>query len=97
MKSSFSFTSSISIGLSISYKLQYESYIESLLICYKKEAKSKSMALLNSSFNLFEKRCLGHIPEILDGDSPHEQKGCYAQSWGASEYFRIFEFLKRIN
>ena len=55
------------------------------------------MALLNSSFNLFEKRCLGHIPEILDGDSPHEQKGCYAQSWGASEYFRIFEFLKRIN
>ena len=75
----------------------FPSYIESLLICYKKEAKSKSMALLNSSFNLFEKRCLGHIPEILDGDSPHEQKGCYAQSWGASEYFRIFEFLKSIN
>ena len=70
----------------------FPSYIESLLICYKKEAKSKSMALLNSSFNLFEKRCLGHIPEILDGDSPHEQKGCYAQSWGAQNILEYLNF-----
>ena len=74
----------------------FPSYIEALLICYKKEAKNKSLSLLNSSFNLFENRCLGHLPEILDGDSPHTQKGCYAQSWGASEFLRIFKLLKKI-
>jgi glycogen debranching enzyme len=55
------------------------------------------MALLNSSIGLFENKCLGHIPEILDGDLPHSSKGCHAQSWGSSEFFRILKFLEKIN
>ena len=75
----------------------FPSYIEALLICYGKEASSKAMALLNSSIGLFENKCLGHIPEILDGDLPHSSKGCHAQSWGSSEFFRILKFLEKIN
>ena len=75
----------------------FPTYIEALLITYGANAKNKALSLLNSSSVLIENGCIGYIPEILDGDSPHEQKGCYAQSWGASEYFRIFEFLKKDN
>ena len=27
--------------------------------------------------------CLGQIPENVDGDAPHTQRGCDAQAWGA--------------
>ena len=36
---------------------------------------------------------IGHLPEILDGDAPHEQRGCDAQAWGVSEFVRVFRLL----
>ena len=33
--------------------------------------------------------CLCHISEIVDGDSPHAQRGCKAQAWSASEFLRV--------
>ena len=42
--------------------------------------------------------CLGQIPEILDGDAPHTQRGCDAQAWGVTEALarvEIVEFARR--
>jgi starch synthase (maltosyl-transferring) len=33
---------------------------------------------------------VGHLPEIVDGDAPHEQRGCDAQAWGVSELLRVW-------
>ena len=34
-------------------------------------------------------RGTGQIPEIFDGDAPHEPRGCIAQAWSAAEILRI--------
>ena len=35
------------------------------------------------------KGCLGHIPEIYDGDAPHTGRGCPAQAWSMAEACRV--------
>jgi len=34
-------------------------------------------------------RGTGHIPEIFDGDPPHEPRGCFTQAWSVAEVLRI--------
>jgi predicted glycogen debranching enzyme len=34
-------------------------------------------------------RGVGQIPEIFDGDAPHEPRGCIAQAWSVAEFIRI--------
>jgi predicted glycogen debranching enzyme len=34
-------------------------------------------------------RGVGQIPEIFDGDAPHEPRGCVAQAWSVAELMRI--------
>lgn len=48
---------------------------------------------LGSMETLLAHGCLGHIPEILDGDAPHSQRGCDAQAWGATEALRVWKLL----
>ena len=48
------------------------------------------MAWLGSGVRLLSRGCLGHIPEILDGDFPHTARGCDAQAWGVSELLRVW-------
>jgi len=43
--------------------------------------------------SLVNRGCIGHVPEILDGDAPHRQRGCNAQAWGASEMLRVWLHL----
>jgi predicted glycogen debranching enzyme len=50
-------------------------------------------AYLSSIVHLLAEGCLGHIPEILDGDAPHQQRGCDAQAWGATEALRVWKML----
>ena len=33
---------------------------------------------------------LGHISEILDGDAPHQPRGCIAQAWSVAEVLRAY-------
>ena len=49
-----------------------------------------ALALLGSTSELMKKGCVGHLPEILDGNSPHEPRGCDAQAWGSSELCRVW-------
>jgi glycogen debranching enzyme len=40
--------------------------------------------------------CLGQLPEILDGDAPHTQRGCDAQAWSVTEALRVWKELNRL-
>jgi predicted glycogen debranching enzyme len=51
-------------------------------------AKAAALAILGSVDTLMSTGCIGHLPEILDGDAPHTPRGCDAQAWSLSEVIR---------
>jgi glycogen debranching enzyme len=57
------------------------------------EAVAAARDYLGSMDQLMNKGCLGQIPEILDGDAPHTQRGCDAQAWGVTEALRVWKLL----
>jgi predicted glycogen debranching enzyme len=57
------------------------------------EAVAAARAYLGSMQALIDDGCLGQIPEILDGDAPHTQRGCDAQAWGVTEALRVWKTL----
>jgi predicted glycogen debranching enzyme len=63
---------------------------------FAQEALDAARAYLGSIEGLMHAGCLGHIPEILDGDAPHTQRGCDAQAWGATEALRVWKLLTRL-
>ena len=68
----------------------FPSFCEAWALSYGSAGKETALALLASSMHLLESGCLGHIPEIMDGDLPHTPRGCDAQGWGASELLRVW-------
>jgi len=48
---------------------------------------------LASAEKLLHTGCLGQLPEILDGDAPHRQRGCDAQAWSVTETLRVWKRL----
>jgi starch synthase (maltosyl-transferring) len=71
----------------------FPSFCEAWAMVYGKGATSTALALLGSSSRLIATGCIGHLPEILDGDAPHSERGCDAQAWGASEWLRVWNKL----
>ncbi len=67
----------------------FPSYCEALMMVYGAGAKDAAAALLGSSAVVINDGCIGQVPEIIDGNSPHLQRGCGAQAWGATELLRI--------
>ena len=49
-----------------------------------------ALSWLSSGAILMNEGCLGQVPEILDGDFPHTERGCDAQAWGVSELLRVW-------
>ena len=60
---------------------------------FSPEAVAAAHAYLGSMERLMNEGCLGQIPEILDGDAPHTQRGCDAQAWGVTEALRVWKLL----
>lgn len=60
---------------------------------FQPESIAAARAYLGSMKSLFQEGCLGQIPEILDGDAPHTQRGCDAQAWGVTEALRVWKLL----
>ncbi len=60
------------------------------------EAVAAAKAYLGSVEQLLNEGCLGQIPEILDGDAPHAQRGCDAQAWGVTEALRVWRLLSKL-
>ena len=52
-------------------------------------------AYLGSVDGLLAAGCVGQLPEILDGDAPHAQRGCDAQAWSATEALRVWLLLNQ--
>ncbi|NMA42302.1 MAG: glycogen debranching protein [Oligosphaeraceae bacterium] len=71
------------------------SYCEALYISFGKSAMLAVKALHNLSADTLLKGCLGHLPEILDGDSPHQIRGCPAQAWSVTELYRVLKLLEK--
>ena len=63
----------------------------------RKNGKKTAMSWLAGSTKIINQGCVGHVPEILDGDFPHTQRGCDAQAWSASEILRVWKLLDSIN
>lgn len=73
----------------------FPSYAEAMVRVYGPAARPAALALLGSCRGLFEDGAAGHLPEILDGDAPHAQRGCTAQAWSVSELLRVLVLLRR--
>jgi predicted glycogen debranching enzyme len=58
-------------------------------------AVAAAKSYLGSSEKLLDEGCLGQLPEILDGDAPHTQRGCDAQAWGVTEALRVWKLLSK--
>lgn len=72
----------------------FPSYCEALALAYGESGKQTGRALLSTAVALMNSGCLGHIPEILDGDAPHPARGCDAQAWSVSEVYRVWRRLQ---
>jgi predicted glycogen debranching enzyme len=57
------------------------------------EAVTTARAYLGSMDRILAEGCLGQMPEILDGDAPHTQRGCDAQAWSVTEALRVWKML----
>lgn len=71
----------------------FPSFAEALVLVHGDDARATARAILASSALLFDAGCLGHLPEILDGDAPHRQRGCGAQAWAVTELYRVLRLL----
>jgi starch synthase (maltosyl-transferring) len=60
---------------------------------FSPEAVAAAKSYLGSTDKLLDAGCLGQLPEILDGDAPHLQRGCDAQAWGVTETARVWKLL----
>ncbi len=72
----------------------FPTFCEAWVKTYGKNGKETALAWLGGSTRLMDQGCAGHVPEILDGDFPHTQRGCDAQAWGASELLRVWVKFK---
>ncbi|MFZ5563300.1 MAG: amylo-alpha-1,6-glucosidase [Thermodesulfobacteriota bacterium] len=72
----------------------FPSYCEAWVAVYGEAGKTTARALMTGSLELLRTGCVGHFPEILDGDYPHALRGCDAQAWGVSEWLRVWRLLQ---
>jgi starch synthase (maltosyl-transferring) len=59
-------------------------------------AVKAAKACLGSMESLLMTNCLGQLPEILDGDAPHQPRGCDAQAWSVLEALRVWKELQKV-
>ena len=75
----------------------FPSFSEALVCAYPGDTAARAAArdYLWSMKRLMDEGCLGQLPEVMDGDAPHWQRGCDAQAWGATEALRVWRRLGR--
>jgi hypothetical protein len=73
----------------------FPAFCEALVKAYPEDplALQAARAHLGGIDRLLDAGCLGHLPEIVDGDAPHRQRGCDAQAWGTTEALRVWRWL----
>ncbi len=61
---------------------------------FSSAATAAATAYLGGVDQLLAAGCVGQLPEILDGDAPHPQRGCDAQAWSVTEVLRVAAVLE---
>lgn len=74
----------------------FPSFCEAMLRIHGTSCVDTALSYLSGMCYLMQLNCIGQIPEILDGNSPHAEKGCTAQAWGISEFARVLALLERM-
>ena len=69
----------------------FPSYAEALVMVHGDPARDTALAILGSASDVLNKGCLRQSPEVIDGNTPHTQRGCGAQAWGVTELFRAIK------
>ena len=77
-----------------SWGWQMPLWCEADYILHGEKRRHDDLAIISSAANVMEHGCLGFIPEIYDGDAPHDSKGCIAQAWSMTEFFRVMKLLQ---
>jgi len=75
----------------------FPAFCEAWVAVYGDKAGETALAWLSSSAILLRQGCIGHLPEIRDGDFPHTLPGCDAQAWGASEWVRVWQKITALS
>jgi starch synthase (maltosyl-transferring) len=73
----------------------FPSFCEAWEMSFGPGARQTAKAWMSSVSRLLQQGCVGHVPEILDGDIPHHHRGCPAQAWGVSEALRVWLKLSK--
>ncbi len=73
----------------------FPSYAEALVKVYGEPARKTALAILGSASEVLNHACLRQSPEVIDGNTPHTQRGCGAQAWGVTELYRVTQQLNR--
>lgn len=71
----------------------FPSYAEAYFMTYREAGKATAVSLLSSMTLLMNNGCIAQVPEILDGNQPHTPRGCDAQAWGMTEFYRVWKML----
>jgi glycogen debranching enzyme len=76
----------------------FPSFCEALAVAWDFDPRALEAArsYLGSMDQLLSTNCIGHLPEIVDGDAPHQQRGCDAQAWSATEALRVWKLLNTL-
>jgi predicted glycogen debranching enzyme len=71
----------------------FPSYCEALFMAWGEKGRQSAANILAGSMKLYREGAVSQLPEVLDGDHPHTQRGCYAQAWGITELYRVARLL----
>lgn len=71
----------------------FPSFVEAFYMTGGDDVLPAARALLKSSSCYFNDGCPGQLPEVADGDYPHNWGGCAAQAWSVSEFYRVGKLL----
>ncbi len=71
----------------------FPSYAEALVMVYGDPARDTALSILASASDVINSGCLRQSPEVIDGNTPHIQRGCGAQAWGVTELYRMVKTL----
>ncbi len=71
-------------------------FCEALVIAWggSSVALRAARGYLQGTEGLLDAGCIGQLPEILDGDAPHQERGCDAQAWSVSETLRVLSWIE---
>ena len=71
----------------------FPSWPEAYFMTYGRPGRRTAISVLSTMTLLMDGGCITQLPEILDGDIPHKPRGCDAQAWSVTEFYRVWAML----